>query len=97
MKFEESFDAVYDKMKKESRKEGKDFVVSPQTAKMLTFFWNMLILSKNKLDDEFVFIDNDYNIVSMPLKEIEEKTIIPGPEDDTNAEPEENEGKKPQK
>ena len=71
-KFEECFDVVFDKMREQAQKEGKDFAVSPDTAKICTFMWNIMAVALNKsLDkkvlDDLVLLNDDYDIISFPI------------------------------
>lgn len=72
MKFEEAFNAAFDVARREAEKKGQVFAVSPRTAKMLAFMWNMLAVAQNNLDNLCVIAD-DNSIVDIPLKEEKEK------------------------
>ena len=69
MKFNDAFDAVYEKETKrmEEAGEGK-FGVTPGTAKILAMMWNICAEAKGNFDD-IVYIDKKNNIVSTPLDE----------------------------
>jgi hypothetical protein len=70
MKFEEAFDIVFEENRQSDLKEGKTFVVSPSTAKILTFLWNMLAVASQDgkiLLDDFAYLDNNYNIRSKQI------------------------------
>ena len=53
--------------KKRLKEKGVNiFVIQPATAKILAFFWNMLAIAQNKLDD-YSFISENNDIGSIPL------------------------------
>lgn len=79
MKFKEAFDKVFDDHQKR-QPEGVEFKVSRGTSIILAFLWSMLAVAKNVLDDK-AYIDDNNNIVSIPLKESKEKEKT-GPVDD---------------
>jgi len=73
MKFNEAFNAAFDQEQSKQDPNVK-FAIKKETFKMLAFFWNIVALAKGKFDD-IVFIDENANIVSKPLKK-EKKNII---------------------
>jgi len=76
MKFEEAFNAAYDIENDRSIASGKGKLkISRETAKIVSFLWNMLAVSQNKLDD-FVYIDKNNNIISIPAETIQIQTKI---------------------
>jgi hypothetical protein len=77
MKFSDAFNAAFEKEKERSARQGKSFVVTPATAKTLTFLWNMLALAQNKLDN-LAFIDDNNNILEAPLEDGDTKLKIKG-------------------
>ena len=71
-KFEEMFDIVFEENRQRDLREGQTFVVSPSTAKILTFMWNMLAAASQDgkiMLDDFAYLDSNYNIISKPIKE----------------------------
>ena len=72
MKFEEAFDKVWDSMDANSRPTGNSMY-----PKLLAFMWSMLAASADKdgkiVLDDFAFISNNQEIVSIPIKDAEEK------------------------
>ena len=71
MKFEDALTAALDKMPKI---DGKENVVSPQTAKILAIMWDMLIESKIVLDN-FVFINENNQIKTVDEKKSQGRKI----------------------
>lgn len=69
--FEQAFDEVFEKMRLKSLKSGKNFAVTPDTAKILIFAWNMLASSikdgKIVLDDE-AYLSDSMDIISISVK-----------------------------
>jgi len=71
MRFEEAFDLAFDQMRIKYLQEGKKFVVTTQTAKILTFMWNILAFASQDgkiILDDFCSLDNNYNIISIPIE-----------------------------
>ena len=79
-KFEECFDKAFDAERERYEKQGLGrFAVKPDTAKILTFFWNILACGDGKFDD-LVHLDKSNNIISQPVKKEKEKEKEPKPE-----------------
>lgn len=70
MKFKEAFDKAFEKQAAVEAAKGAKFGVTPDTAKILAFFWNIVKAAENVLDD-FVYIDENNQI-----REIEPKKPI---------------------
>ena len=71
MKFSEAFDKAFELEKERAAKEGRNFAVSPATAKTLAFFWNMMAFAQaEKGLDNFCYIDNNNDIKEIPFDEI---------------------------
>ena len=66
MKFEEAFNYAFEKAQKQSEKAEEQFGVTPSTAKILAFMWNMLAKAQGVFDD-IAHIDRSNNIISVPL------------------------------
>lgn len=84
MKFEEAFDIAFKKEQEIATQKNAEFAISPATAKILAFFWNMLAAADGQLDD-MVTIDNNNRIVShefVSKEDTEDAVTIPTlPED----------------
>jgi len=70
--FEECFDKVFEKNRLKDLEKGLAFKVSPETAKILMFMWNMIAEAKGKCDD-IVSLNEYLDIVSFPVNKIEKK------------------------
>jgi hypothetical protein len=70
MKFEEAFNYAFEKAAKKAVKSEEQFGVTPSTAKILAFIWNMLAKAQGVYDD-IVYIDHSNNIISEPIKKAE--------------------------
>jgi len=73
MKFEEAFDQAFEKEKQRAALVEEKFIVTQATAKTLAFMWNILAIAQKELDDT-VYINKNNEIVSVPLKEKEQKS-----------------------
>jgi hypothetical protein len=68
MNFKTAFDKAFEIEEKRCKKLGiANFFINPSTAKILAYFWNMIVISKNKMED-LVHIDGKNNIIIVPLK-----------------------------
>ena len=70
MKFEEAFNIVFEKEDRRAKAKGLGgFKVSSATAKILAFFWNIMAVSQNVLDDFAFVVDNNgvFDIQSIPI------------------------------
>ena len=70
MKFEEAFNIVFEKENERAKAKGlSGFKVSAATAKTLAFFWNIMAVSQNVLDDFAFVVDNNgmFDIQSIPI------------------------------
>lgn len=68
MKFEDAFAKTLENTPKECMPRGDDNI-----PKILAFLWSMLAVSKKELDD-IAYIDNNKNIVSIPLQKSSKAT-----------------------
>lgn len=67
MKFKEAFYKAYDNEQRQQLQNTK-FVVTPKSAKILAFMWNIIAAADGQFDD-FVFIDKNNNIISIDKRE----------------------------
>lgn len=68
MKFTEALDYVMKKNQEIAKKRGEETTITPPSAKIMACMWNMLVYAQKRLDD-IVYIDNNNNIISVPLDE----------------------------
>lgn len=77
MTFEKAFDFAYDKESERSAAKGEKFAVTPSTAKIAAFIWNMIAAADGEFDD-FAYVVKDNSgighIVSVPKEEKAKKT-----------------------
>jgi hypothetical protein len=77
VKFNEAFDKVFDTQNDRLEKAGKKkIIITPASAKLLAFAWNVIAIANNKMDD-LAYIDDKNNIISVPLPEKEPKEPKP--------------------
>ena len=70
--FEKCFDKVFEKNRLKDLEKGMAFKVSPETAKILMFMWNMQAEANGKYDD-VVYLNEELDIVSFPVGKKDEK------------------------
>jgi len=73
MTFQEAFDKAFEAEKERQEKDNVKFAVTPSTARILAFMWNIFAAAEGQFDD-MAAIDKNNNIVSIPLETSEEKT-----------------------
>jgi len=69
-----NFKQAFDEEITERTKKDQSFRIKEESLKIMAFMWNILARAENKLDDIAV-IDNNNNIISIPIMKAVEKDV----------------------